>query len=68
MSCALITCKLFVVIRNRFVRRIIEELVHVIDNVCANENETPEVAAVDTANCYRWTVHFVVRQVLYTFI
>lgn len=46
--------------------RIVEELVYVVDDVCADEDETTKVATVDTANCYWRTVHLIVWQILYT--
>ena len=58
------TDKLFGVISGCIARRVVEELVYVVDDVSSYKDETSKVATVNTSNCYWWTEHLVVWQIL----
>jgi len=64
MTEAVITDELLAGVSGSLARRIVDELVYVVDDVSSDENESTEVTTINTADCYRRTVHLVVRQVL----
>ena len=58
------TDELLRVVTNCLAWRVVEELVYVIDDMRADEDKATKVAAVNTPDCYWWTVHLVIGQVL----